>query len=80
MDQFQLQKVCNGPISILKMKERKLTMLNKAINNSISTQINKNIRERAGERGANLNEHKSTEKCKNPSCKRIEKEAEVRNL
>jgi hypothetical protein len=55
-------------------------MLNKAINNLISTQINRNIRERAGERGANLNEHKSTEKCKNPSCKRIEKEAEVRNL
>jgi hypothetical protein len=55
-------------------------MLNKAINNSISTQINKNIRERAGERGANLNEHKSTKKCKNPSCKRIEKEAEVRDL
>jgi hypothetical protein len=58
-------------------------MLNKAINNSISTdstQINRNIRERAGERGANLNEHKSTEKCKNPSCKRIEKEAEVRDL
>jgi hypothetical protein len=55
-------------------------MLNKAINNSISTQINRNIRERAGERGPNLNEHKSTEKYKNPSCKRIEKEAEVRDL
>jgi len=49
------------------------TNQHKAINNSISTQINRKERE-LGKWG----EHE--ERCKNPSCKRIEKEVEVRDL
>jgi hypothetical protein len=49
-------------------------MLNKAIKNSISTQINR--KERGLGKGG-----EPEERCKNPSCKRIEKEeAKVRDL